>query len=152
VAGTVDHAFVDQCSAAGTQAADFDLEQFGKISDAAGLVAKFCHSAQKKFFGRGQTVEADAEEVFIKPLDYGGSGAAHYIQRDGAEFGLVPSLVSPLLKKIGVALRERHHFLQGVGLVADAKGGHWVLQGFARILGFEGADGREGEKPLGVGF
>jgi hypothetical protein len=31
VAGTVDHAFVDQCGAAGTRAADFDLEQFGKI-------------------------------------------------------------------------------------------------------------------------
>jgi hypothetical protein len=36
------------------------------------------------------------------------------------------------LKKIGIALRELHHFLQGVGLVADAKGGHWVLQGFAK--------------------
>lgn len=132
VAGTVDHAFVDQCGAAGTQTADFDLEQFGKITDAAGLAAQFCHSTQKKFFCRSQSVESDTEEVFIESLGDGGPGTAHNIQREGAGFGLVPSLVSPLLKKIGIALRELHHFLQGVGLVADAKGGHWVLQGFAK--------------------
>jgi hypothetical protein len=150
--GAVDHAFIDELGTARAEAADLDAEDVGNVSDAVGTNPKLSHGTQEFFLAGGEAVESDAEKVVVKALQGVSGGIGNDVEGHGAGGGSISCLVAPFLKEVGVALGEGDDLIEGIVLDVGPFAEDGVFDGLFGIAVGEGANEREREKPLGVGF
>ena len=131
---------------------NFDSEARSDVAGAVSIWAHFGEGAQIVFFARGEPVEADTEKALIESANGEGVGAMDVAELDCGTGSGVPGLIAPLLKEIGVTLRDRDDFREGFARKGCSLLACWNLKCFLCFRGAKLTDLGILEQALGVGF
>lgn len=88
--GAVDHPFLDEFGADGSQAAYLHLQLVGDSAHPLPSRAQLGDRPQEALFRRRETSEANSEKVVVQPRDDALCGGFHVGKGDGALLGDVP--------------------------------------------------------------
>jgi hypothetical protein len=146
------HAFVDELLSDGGNGRCPDAECCRNVSGLVRSWTELCHCTQILLLQRCQAIETDPEEVRVEMRNDVWLRLFDVDSVDGATGRGIPDLKSPLLKKLGIALRHAQHFRDGVVIKKNALVLGRVNQRIPCRCRLERPHLRIGEQTFGIRF
>src|SRR5207253_10145989 len=107
--------------------------------------AKPSHCPEKLPLARCEPVEANTEKALVESFNHNGRGRLNNPQGDGRSWSAIPSLITPFLEKVRVALRQPENFSQRSVFEIHACCSCRLAQRLSGVWFGERANGGEGE-------